>query len=412
MARFREGGVMGVRAVAAAVLLLGAGGARAAEGVEPLLAGAKEKARASEFGAAAALYGDAFALTHREGDLVREQEVRDAFREFLEKLPPAPIVGGEEASSVTTDLRGVRLIVMKRLDPARCGALVSAPCLAGEVLLETVARGGGSGVAEAAEVLGPHAGTARSGLGLRTLGTLARGLVAAAAGEESAATSLKGGLETAAKQEWTDLALAASLELAAFHAKKGDAAAARAAVESMAALLTPKTERRIIQWAVAAAGRRLEGAPPEVRAPLDDAVKALREVMSRGGRGMRGGAGGAGEDPRNPLSPLGLALRRSPKGKVLATVARTKEGFELRVAWDLKYRGLHQRQDHVQALAEGGLTISLADWSVAVGLVDAAGTLPGPPEEHAPAPCAAFYRVAAGETWALTKEGVVQITGK
>jgi hypothetical protein len=153
-----------------------------------------------------------------------------------------------------------------------------------------------------------------------------------------------------------------------------------------------------------------------VRKPYEDAVAAAFGPGSAGGRGGRGGAGGAGgaggRAGEEPVSPLGTALRKTPRGKPLATVARTGIGFELRVSWDPKFRGIHERQDGVKHMDEGGLTLSFADWSVGVAMVDPVGTRGQPGEGSHPRPGRAFYRLAPGETFALLKEGAVQVTSK
>src|SRR5688572_19363420 len=128
--------------VFAAAAAFAAPAASAKDTVQDLLAQAKEKARAAEVMEAAGLYGDALALV--------EQEVFDAFTEFLQKVPRPPREGGREVASTTGTPRDVLAAVLSRLDAKRCGAFVSAPCLAGDLLLEAIGKGDGKFVKEAA----------------------------------------------------------------------------------------------------------------------------------------------------------------------------------------------------------------------------------------------------------------------
>jgi hypothetical protein len=209
----------GSRTAIAAALLLLAGTADAGEGWKEALAEAKTHARASEHLKAAELYGDAFAAVHKAGDLVAEQEVAEAWFEFLQKVPEPPVRGGEEVSSTIPGPREVAAALLARLDPARCGAFVSAPCVAGDLLLDAIRRGDGRYLAEAASALEPHGRGTKSGAGLKVLAMLARGAQSAAAGDGKAAAGLAEARDAAARQDWTDLAMAAGIELAAQHVK-------------------------------------------------------------------------------------------------------------------------------------------------------------------------------------------------
>src|SRR5688572_5805040 len=214
---------MRIRTAFAAAVILAAGAADAAEGWKEKLAEARAHAKASEHLKAAGSYGDALAEAQKAGDLVAEQEVADAFFEFLERVP-TPRGTATGSTSTVAGPRDVKAAVMARLDPARCGAFVSAPCLAGELLVDAIRAGDGLYVAEAAAVFEQHEKGIKSGAGLKVLAILARGMKEAAAGEQKAAATFTEVRDASVRQYWTDLALAAGVELAALPAKKGDAA--------------------------------------------------------------------------------------------------------------------------------------------------------------------------------------------
>lgn len=399
---------MRIRTLVAAAVILAAGAADAAEGWKEKLAEARAHAKASEHLKAAGSYGDALAEAQKAGDLVAEQEVADAFFEFLERVPTPR---GTATGSTTTVAgpRDVKAAVMARLDPARCGAFVSAPCLAGELLVDAIRAGDGLYVAEAAAVLEPHGKGTGSGAGFKVLAILARGLKEAAAGEQKAAATLTEVRDASVRQHWTDLALAAGVELAALPAKKGDAAKAKAAVVALAKLVSPKVDRRHLSWCSDALRERLKDLPAEVQKPFADAVGP---ILQKGEPGMAGGKGGAAVNSENPVSPLGLAHGRTEAGKPLASVARTDKGFEFRVAWDPTFRATRAREPGVGYLDVGGLAVALSNWSVGLAVVDLVGNRAGPADLHVPSPGQAFYRLAPEETWTLTKDGLVQVSAK
>ena len=395
-------------AAAATLLLAGAAGAGDLEW-RAKLARAHEHARASEHLKAADLYGEVLAAAQKMGDLLDEQEAAEAFFEFLEKVPEQGRGTATGSSSMAAGPREAKAAVMARLDPARCGAFVSAPCLAGELILDAIRSGDGRFVPEAAAVLEPHGKGPKSGAGLKVLAMLARGAKEADAGDERAAATLGEARDAALRQDWTDVGMAAGVELAVLHGKKGDTEKAREVVASLAKLVSPKADRRHLVWCRDALNGRLKDLPAEVRGPFTEAVAPL---LQKGEPGSDGGTGGAASDSDNPGSPFGRAFRKAAAGKPLATVARTADGFEFRVAWNPKFRASRVRASGVGYLQEGGLTVALANWSVGLALLDLKGTLGGPEGLHVPRPGQAFYRLAPEESWTLTKDGLVQISAK
>jgi hypothetical protein len=396
----------------AAVLAAAAPVPRAAakDPLKDFLSDAKEKARASESAKAADLYGQALALCHRQADLLAEQEAAEAFREFLERLPPPPVVGGEEASATAVDQRRALAIVMGRLDPKRCGAFASAPCIAGELVCMAAERGDGLLLQEASAALAPHAKSKSMGLALLSRFAAALQPPATTPGGPADDAALEEVLAAAGRQSWSDLGAAAALELAArAAARPGQVEAAVKAAERLAGFLGPGADPALRNRIQAAAMRRLKDAPEEVRNVL---FPKESSSSAAGGRGLPGGRGGEGSGPGKEASPLGAFLRKAPRGAVLGTMTRTKGGFELRVAWDPKFKGVHEHQDSVMYLDDGGLTVSVHDWAVALAVVDPVGTAGQPGARPTPPPGAAFYRVGHGESWVLKSDGTVAVGGK
>lgn len=386
--------------VLAAAAAFAAPAALAKDSVQDLLAQAKEKARGAEPAKAAALYGDAFAQVHKQGDLVVEQEVFDAFAEFLGKLPPVPEAasGGERAKGF--DHPEALAIVLRKLDPKRCGAFISAPCLAGELLLVDVGRGTTDFLADAAAVLAANVKAGKAGIGIALTAKFAGAL-------QGKDADLDQVMASAEAEGWTDLAMAAGIEKMARAAARADGAAdAKAVIAKLASMVTPKEDRNLCIWMRATVQKRLKGAHEDWMAPLNDAITALGGHTASGA----GGRGGAGMDAgEENITPLGRILRKSPRGSVLGTASRTKEGFELRVPWDPKFKGVLERQEGVKHLDEGGLTVSFFGWSACARLVDPVGNLGQPGEASSPDEGRAFYRLARGETWTLRSDGVVTV---
>jgi len=366
------------------------------ESLKDLLAEAEAKSRASKPLEAAALYGQAIALGHRNGDLLQEQEAAEAFLRFY-------------AGTDGDGRREAAAAALAKLDAKRCGAFVSAPLLAGEVLLAEVAKGDGKLVAEAAAVLGWHARNARSGAAIAATASFAAAVKEARGGDPSkAALPLNEVLDLAVEQDWTDLALAAGAELAVLRLKGGDAAGAAAAVGSAAALISPKTERRHLEFFKELSEVRLKDAPEAVLKPWHDAMGYLKKDAPGVGA-PDGGAGGDAAGARRE-SPFGAAVKPGAKTRVLATVSRTKEGFDLRLGWDPKFRSAFAHPPGVRHVTEGGLTLAFADRSVSARAGDPVLGNGPPGADSQPAPGRAFYRLARGETWTLHRDGVVFIT--
>src|SRR5262245_9619954 len=86
---------------------------------------------------AAARFGDAVATAQAAGNLQAEQAAAESFESGFDKLPPdAP---GDTKDRPTR--AAILAAAMKELDANRCGAFVSAPVLARNVLRRATATG-------------------------------------------------------------------------------------------------------------------------------------------------------------------------------------------------------------------------------------------------------------------------------
>jgi hypothetical protein len=109
------------------------------------------------------------------------------------------------------------------------------------------------------------------------------------------------------------------------------------------------------------------------------------------------------------VSKVGAALPKHPKGKPLVTVRRTPAGFEVRQAYDPKFRTTFPYGDGVRHLADGGVTLSFHGPAVGLAMIDPVG-LDGQPGEAGGRPASrAFYFLGTDERWGVTKEGLVQV---
>jgi hypothetical protein len=156
------------------------------------------------------------------------------------------------------------------------------------------------------------------------------------------------------------------------------------------------------------ADRRLADAPAAVRKPLDD----LAEGLGGGSVSAAGGAGGRGAPAgTEPTSDIAKYLGTIGGGKPFVSVACSAKGLEPR--WTTsKTRSPREFDDGIRVANEGGVTLLLHERSVALRMVDLKGTRGQPGEAQGGAPTAvrAFYLLADGEIWNVSKDGVVTIT--
>jgi hypothetical protein len=395
--------------VAAVVLLAGT----TTFGKDPGAAALEEaKALAAKGDAlgAAGRFGDVVAAAQAAGDLQAEQAAAEAFESWFDKLPA-------DAAGDTKD-RPTRAAVLtatlRKLDASRCGAFVSAPVLARNVLRRATETGDFAAVPDAAKVAAAHASKATSGRAAAVVAKYAEGMRAVAEGRFADATApLDAAAAEAVKAGWIDLAAHACTELAAtwLHEKAPDKAAAAVAA-TVSACETSCGPMFVGEWQTMLAKRAPDG-PEGLRKPLDDLM--ARITAAGAGRGSGGsGASGApgapgGSGPR--VSPIGKLLAKLPKGKAFVSTTRSAKGFELRwtTAPDAKPVSAFD-ESGVTFLGEGGVWLAFLGRGVALMVVDPVGNRGGFGGTFRLSDARAYYLLAEGETWNVSKDGVVTIT--
>jgi hypothetical protein len=261
-------------------------------------------------------------------------------------------------------------------------------------------------VGAAEPVLVAFAATPASGKAAAALAKLAQGVRAArGADTKGARTALQAALPLVKPGRWLRVTLAVHLEWMLVQIAGGDLTGAAATARDAAGYLAPKQDLdRANVWA-AAARARLTKAPPETLQAFDLAVQPYTTNVGVGGAGGRGGDGEAEAGQR---SPLGQAWAKLAAEKPFVTVKRTAAGYEVRAT--------HVREPHAQAPEAGqvswgqdGLTLSFADGGVALAMLDLVGNRGGPGTRPIPSPVWAWYLLAPGETYGVTKSGLVSV---
>ncbi|MHC4934210.1 MAG: hypothetical protein ACYTGV_18725, partial [Planctomycetota bacterium] len=119
-----------------------------------------------------------------------------------------------------------------------------------------------------------------------------------------------------------------------------------------------------------------------------------------------GRAGSAG------LSGVGDALESYPRKKALVTVRRTKKGFQIREGFGPKFRKTQAYGPGVRHYGHEGVTYSFWGHAVALTTVDPTGRSGQPGGSSHRGPLRAFYHLGEGETWGVTRQGIVTVAGR
>ncbi len=387
--------------------------ASAKETPQSVLDDAKALAKQGDALKAAARFGDAVAIAQAAGDGQAEEAAANALDEFIDdsarEADRMKVRAGQ--TSAVVPLGPILAAVMRKLDASRCGAYVSAPVLARNVLQCATETGDFASVGDAAKVAA-LANKPTSGKAAAVVALYADGMKAVAEGKFDAAT---GPLQTAAADAlasgWFSLAAHASTELAATWMHLGAPDKAAAAIASAAAGFDEKSSPLLVHDWAAMLKTRLADAPPNVAKPVAD----LETKLPTSGTGGAGGAGGRGTPGRAggapPVSPIGALLPKLAKGKPFVSATRAAGGFEIH--WITK-----PAEKPTSAFDEGGVTYE-DDGGVRLGFhgrsaclltVDLVGNKGAPGGRFLPGSGRAYYLLAAGETWSVAKDGVVTIT--
>lgn len=398
------------RSLVVVAWLLAASGAQAEDGKaagKDLIQKGQAKASQGAAGEAAALFGEAIAIAQKDGDLEGEQAAADPFLLLLKAQAPK----GDVSELVAT--------AAAKLDPKRLGAFVSAPCLAGEILVAVAGGGDPTHLGLANVILENHVDSPKAGHGLQSIARLGRGMALARGDNPSkAAATLREAQATFASAEWTDLVMVAGIERAALHVKAAQLEDAKQAIIDVCAHFDATVSRDSIlnpgylnphhlQWWKAAVSVRLKDCPDRVLAPW-----AAWQGYARGGPAPRSDKGrsvayeGAGPGRRTALA---MFLAKATAG---ATVAKVKnEGFRsYSVMWDPKVPWAISNVEGQILRNYGGLGVAFTKWSFAVARVDFRVTMDQPTDQATVDVGRAWYRLARDETWAMAKDGTVSIT--
>jgi hypothetical protein len=324
---------------------------------------------------AARLAGAWVADAQKRGDLLEEEAAWKALR-------------GVPLDETT--YRDACAEVMKLLDPKRNGAYLSAHLVALEVLRAAIREGDDRHLADAEAIL--RAPRKDWGTCAAALSDLAAGVVAARK-EAAADAPLRAAFEAALKNGWLDLATYAGTELACGEKKLGRESDA---LKRLDAALTANGDRSLLQLRNALAKKRI----PESTIELPP-----------GGVAAAGGAGGAGDAGGGPAqSPVGAAWKGHAATKPLITVRRGDKGFGIVPQFAGAAKAERAFATGVRHWAGSGITLSFCGTGVSLAMIDLTGRNGQPGESSQQGPWQLFYVLAPGETWSVTKKGVVSVT--
>jgi len=372
-----------------------------------LLQKAQAKASTGAASEAAALFGEAIALSQKDGDLEAEQAAADPFLLFL------------KAQSAKGDVTGLLSAAAGKLDPEGLRAFVSAPSLAWEILVGVAAGRNEELLKQANAILECHSDSPKAGIGLHGMALLARGMVSARTGDVTAAAeSLRKAQETFVKEEWTDLVLVAAIERAAFHVRAGQVDEATKVVIGVCAHFDSVINRdsildsnhlppHLLEWWKAAIAARLKECPEKVLVPWTAwQGYAKNGAPPKSEKGKSVSYEGAGPGGRTALATY---LAKAKPGSTVATVKR-KGFWTYIVMWDPKTPMAISHVEGQIVRNYGGLGVAFSTWSIAVAKVDLRVLRDHPADQSTTDVGRAWYRLGRDETWALAKDGSVSIT--
>jgi hypothetical protein len=396
---------MGTRiSIAAALILLAATAALSARS-DPEKECRKAAALVEEgkFEEGGKLFAEILAPLQKKGDLLGEQQAAAALFAAFDNADKAGRADGHEAPLL--------LALLAELDPKRNGAFVSAPALAGRLLLLSTESGDRTHVETAEKVLKTFARQKKSGTGAAALAAYGDGLVSLAKGEkEAAAAALNEAFSVMVEHGWWDLAVHAGVELAAAELSLEKPRAATDALKRIDGLFPEKGDVTFANMLSALVKVHLAGAPAEVLAPATRAIGRHGGVGRAGASGGRGGAGG--QAGGGDISEVGKAFPRLPKKQPFVIARRKGHEFEIRHVFDRDFEDTMPWCTMVKHQDSGGITLSFWCGAVALAQVDLEGLQGQPGERTVASPLTAFTYLADGETWGVSKTGVVTVESK
>jgi hypothetical protein len=391
---------------------------------QSVLDDAKILARSGATADAADRFGAAAVLAQKAADLVAENTISDAFVSFVDRESMAAAFPNDDAARVRPNLLRASLLAtaMDHLDPARCGAFVSAPVLSRYVLQLATETGDFTWVPDAAKVAAIHGAKRGSGRGAATTAKYAAGLTCVAQKRwADAMDPLLAAFNESAESGWFDLAMHAGTELALAWWAAGDEAEAKRTLRAVGTMLEAPRPQYFFHLWIDCVKTRLPDSQHPLRKFLDG-LKSLAKaygdhesgyagqgdgLIGEGSRGGHGGKGGV-----DPVSEIGALLPvMAPSGPIV-TVTRTADGFEIRWSTSAGRAPVRKIDERLVSATEGGVTLTFQSASVTLRIFDPTGlrgypTLSGTPLE--PDPAQAFYLLALDEVWTVAKDGHVTI---
>jgi hypothetical protein len=394
------------RAAVVTVVALAATSAWGAS-ADDLIAEAEKLRTAGKVEEAAARFGAALESAQKKGKLDAEERAARG----LDGLFGPGTVGGRAGGGVTAGERDLLALVLGQLDATRNGAFVSAPVVARKLLLFASEFGDADHVAPARAALvanGKAGGRASS-----AMVTYADGLLALEAGDsEAAGTAFEQVLAVALEERWADVAAHASAEIAGIRVAAADEAGAKAVL----ARVTETLEGELGGLTSSAWTRVLHA---RIGEPSTELLNVLRAAM-RGARPTSSGPvvsdGGYG---KSKSTELGRALKRFSVRKPLVTARCAPNGFALTRHFEPESEEVRLFRPDQQRIDYGGLLVTTRGRMIALQAAktenEGASGIGGVTRSVASSVgvgsvARAEYLLARGETWGVTKKGVVTIT--
>ncbi len=388
-----------------AALLLAPGGQALArtETVSGLLARARSQ---TDLGELTDTYSRAIALTHKAGDVLVEQSVSQAFSGFLYQMPwEVPHVPGADNLSLGRQRRDAFALILGRLDPKRSAAFVSAHALATQFLFSATKNADDRHVFRSLEVIEEFARSQRSSKISDMLALYGQGIVARASGRSDEAIGpLEQALNTCIAERWTDCAAYVGTELAAVGVERKNRSKARAALEAIASAGAQDMTFRLAATWKSLVDARLRGAPSDVLEPYAFALKPFLEE----GSFVESLLPECACDPPG-LTKLGSAWRDLSSARPIVTVLRTRDGFEIREGFDREFRAARSIAWKLEHFSNGGVVLAFDGAGVALLRLALEGSSVGPSEAPYPSLANSYYRLGVGESYSVSKVGLVTI---
>lgn len=371
------------------------GAALAGDAAERHLERAREMVASEDPSGAGVAFGKAIAAAQQAGELQTEAAIATELFAYLHSRPDP------KHEPASTDRIAATLDVLGELDRGHLGAYVASHRLCLDVLRHAVHTGDSSRLPTAAKSLAEQAGLSRSGKAIRLLAAVAKEM----AKDPAATGALTRGVAESRAQGWHELTALFGLELTARHlAAESDEDATEALTAAVSAFDGERkgTQAHIDFWNVAL--KRLKGASSDVLQPLLDLGNERSDYAPGAGAGAAGADAGPAEE--TSLGKRWAAIRRKP----FVTVTRTEAGLVVKAAWQRRPVRTVPPNERVGISSDDGIVLWHCGASVALLRIELVRSRDGlPSATAAKQPLVAYYALADGEQWRVSKSGAVSI---